>query len=328
MKRKISSIEKTLAEISKFVRDADDFIITTHVHPDGDCIASLLLFAAILKHLKKRHQLFIDDDVPKKFDFLEGVEEIERYDRSKLKFVPKVVVVLDASSLDRIGEVQEQVTSETAILNIDHHASNTNFGLFNAVEEKKSSTVEVVYALLLFWDPPVTAGIATIVYTGILCDTGRFLFPNTTLGSISTCAEMVRQGAVPDFIAHRLYCRSSQATIIGLASALRTLEFHFNGLVSCIHLSNGFLSAHRGIDTEGFVDYLLSIEGTEVEFFMCEKDPGLFRVSFRSKTYVDVNRVASVFGGGGHKRAAGCTMEGSVKKVKERILDVLGNHLR
>ena len=175
---------------------------------------------------------------------------------------------------------------------------------------------------------PVTPTIATLVYTGIMCDTGRFLFPNTNSRSLSVCSQMIRLGANSERIAEKIYFRTSQQTIRALAQALSTIEFHYNGAVACIHLSNGFLNSDEKIDTEGFVDNLLAVDGTEVEFFMLEVEPSIFRVSFRSKHFIDVNAIAKTFGGGGHKRASGCCISGTVDEVKSKIFEVIEKHLK
>lgn len=316
-----------LSRIQESIHSDDAFLITTHVNPDGDSVASVLLVAALLKHHGKRYRIIMSDPVPRKFDFLSNIEGIQFYDEKVHRPSEKTVFVVDATSLERIGDVKNIIPEDATIINIDHHMSNVTFGAVNLICENESSTAEVVYELLQFMEVPVTPEIATIVYTGVVCDTGRFLFPNTTLKSLSVCTEMVRQGAVADDIAKKIYCRTSQNTIRALAGALSTLEFHFDGAVSCMSLNNGFLQCSEGVDTEGFVDHLLSIEGTEVEFFMCEKSPNHFRVSFRSKQHVDVNRIAAHFGGGGHKRAAGCNIEGTVDEVKERILSVIEKSL-
>jgi len=318
---------RVLLQIKKCIQKSDDFLITTHINPDGDCISSVLVFAFLLKKIGKKYRILIDDDIPKKFQFLPGVKEILRFGEQHEDFQAKTIVVLDTSHLERIGNIREAIPQDAVIINMDHHTSNQNFGFSNAVDEKESSTVEVVYELFRLFKISISPEVATLVYTGIICDTGRFLFPNTTHRSLSICSDMIKKGASLDDIAENLYYRTSQKTIRALATALSTIEFHFNGAVSCIHLSNGMLESNEKVETEGFVDHLMTIEGTEVEFIMVEKEPNLFRVSFRSKRYIDVNEIAKHFGGGGHTRAAGCSIRGSVEEVRDKILHVLKSHL-
>ena len=316
-----------LDKILKCVRKDDNFLITTHINPDGDCIASVLVFAHILKHFGKKYQIVLDDEVPKKFDFIPSVQEIKQIAVQNLQIHTNVLVVLDSSSLQRIGKVQKFFQSDIPIINIDHHTSNKQFGHLNLIRDKESSTVEIVYSLLSSLNVPVSPEISTLVYTGIICDTGRFLFQNTTHRSLLVCSEMMRYGALPYQIAKSLYYRISPQTIKALVAALSTIEIYCNGRVACMYLENGFMSKEHAVDTEGFVDFLMSIEGTEVEFFMFEKKPKLFRVSFRSKNHIDVNRIAQSLGGGGHKKASGCIVTGTVDNVRKKILAAIKNQM-
>jgi len=327
MENKDCRHRRILSEVHECVQKENDFLITTHINPDGDSVASILVFASILRHLEKTYLVVLDDNVPNKFDFLPRIDEIIHFKEQAYPLQPKVLVVLDSSDLERIGKVREIITSDVRIINIDHHTSNQEFGNINVVAEEESSTVEIVYALLSLWEIPMSKEIATFVYTGIMCDTGRFRFPNTTHRSLMICSEMVRMGASPDRIAKNLYCRMSQETIRALAAALSTIEFHLSGAVCCIHLPYSAFPMIDRMDTEGFVDYVTAVEGTEVGFFMLEKKPNLFRISFRSKSCVDVNEVAQTFGGGGHTRASGCTIEGRVDQVRARVLDVLRGYM-
>ena len=254
--------------------------------------------------------------------------EIHDCKKSSPDFNPKCVIVMDCSNLDRIGCVKEYIKKDTTVINIDHHPGNKDFGNYNIVESKKSSTVEIVYKLYSHLkDVPLTPDEATLIYSGIISDTGKFVFPNTTHSSLSICSEMIKLGAKPDKIASNLYCRNTSETLKTLASALNTLEFYYEGAVSCIHLSHKNIAANGKVDTEGFVDYLLTIENTEVVFFMFEEEKNRFRVSFRSKNRVDVNEISKHFGGGGHIRASGCCIQGKLDEVKNKILDQLKNYI-
>jgi phosphoesterase RecJ-like protein len=318
---------EAVRSILAFFLESDDLLVTTHINPDGDSLASVLSLACLLKHLGKRHQIVLDDAVPAKFGFLPGVESILRVDDSGLPFVPRAAVVLDAAGPDRIGKAAQVIPAGADIVNIDHHPGNLNFGKFNLVDGSESSTVEIVCGLLSLSGMAFSPDLAFLIYTGVMCDTGRFMFPNTTDRSLSLCAEMVRLGADPVRIAKHLYYQKTPETIRAMGRALSTLELHFGGRVSSIYLDNGHCQNGGKVDTEGFIDYPLMIEGTEVIFFMLEKEPGLFRVSFRSKHRVDVNAVAQTFGGGGHTRAAGCRIQGSADEVKKKILKVLESRL-
>jgi bifunctional oligoribonuclease and PAP phosphatase NrnA len=327
MESKIHSHQPQFRRIKDVLQQHRHFLITTHIHPDGDSMASVLLFSRILGHFGKSHQIVLDDDVPKKFDFLPGIGSIARYAPSVLYPETDAVIIRDLSSLDRLGAVQSLISRDRTVIQIDHHPNEKGLGQISVLDDRESSTTELVYLFLLYCEIPVTPEVAALVYTGIVCDTGRFLFPNTTSQSLRICSDMIKHGANPETIAKRLYFRSSQNTLRALAKALSTVEFHMDGRVSCMYLNKDEFNHNEKIDTEGFIDNLLNVDGTEVEVFMLKIKPRLYKVSFRSKESVDVNEIAQIFGGGGHSRASGCQIEGHVEEVKEKILHVLGERM-
>ena len=327
MKRSKSFDQNLIKRILKHIDKNENFIITTHVNPDGDSIASLLVFSYLLKYKNKRYRLLLDDKIPKKFDFLAGVKEIEGMDISSKAIDPEVVVVLDSSDLGRIGRVKELIADDSKIINIDHHPSNDLFGDINLIMDEESSTVEIVYRLYSYLNIPVSEEVATLVYTGVMCDTGRFHFSNTNYRSLSVCAEMVKFGASPTLIANKIYYRMSTKTAQALASALSKIEFYFENRVACMYLLRCDYESSDEIDTEGFVDYLMAVEDTAVQFFMLETEENTFRVSLRSKNSINVNEIARHFGGGGHFRASGCTIHGTLDEIKSKILGTIEMYL-
>ncbi|MFO7891522.1 MAG: bifunctional oligoribonuclease/PAP phosphatase NrnA [bacterium] len=313
-------------ELQTYIKNADNFLITTHINPDGDAISSVLLFAVILDHFKKQYRIVLEDSVPDKFDFLPGVEKIEHFDSIVLKEYD-YMTALDASDLGRIGTLKETITDNVKIINIDHHTSNVYFGNINLIESDKSSTVEIVYRIFSSFDIPLTKDIATLIYTGIMCDTGRFLFPNTNSNSFKVAACMITAGAVPHEIGRNVYYRVSPDSMHLLSKALTTLDFHFNNKVSSIYLTQDSSSKNGKIDTEGFVDYLMTIDRTEVQLFFQEVTKNVFKLSLRSRSYVDVNEIAKHFDGGGHLRASGCHIKGEIGRVKHKVLEVIKEYI-
>jgi len=328
MKKKQAQHHDILNEIRDCLHTGNHFLVTTHMRIDGDAVASALVFTAILRYLGKSYQILIHDHVPDKFHFMKHVGDLKHVKSTALEPSPDTVVVLDASSLSRTGDVAALITDSMKIINVDHHPGNNRFGHYNLVDEGESSTVELVYHLFCKCDVPMTASIAETVFTGITSDTGRFRFPNTTYRSFLVCAEMLKHGVSPCKVAEHLYYNNSPETQRALARALSAMEMHYDGAVSCMHLDNAALKSGTHVDTEGFVDYLLQIRGTSVEFFMLEEKPDLYRVSFRSKMDVDVNEIAKIFGGGGHAKASGCYIQGSLPEVKKKILTTLEPYVK
>lgn len=314
-------------EIRDCIKKGDDFLITTHINPDGDSISSILLLSIILDHLDKNYIIVIDKPLPEKFNFLPFIENISIYNDIAEGFTCENFVALDASDLNRLGRLKGIAEKSKNVINIDHHPSNVLYGDINLVESDKSSAVEIVYKLFQLFNIPLSKEIAIIVYTGIMCDTGRFLFPNTNYNSLKISAEMVKAGAQPNYIGKKIYYRISKETMFTLSNALSTLEFNFENKVSSIYLLNNDLYNNENLDTEGFVDYLMKIDGTEVQIFLHEVKADLFKVSFRSNSYIDVNKVAGYFNGGGHLRASGCYISGNIQNVKNRILKVIEEYI-
>ncbi|MFC1569515.1 bifunctional oligoribonuclease/PAP phosphatase NrnA [bacterium] len=318
---------KIYQTIANYLQEKDHFLITTHVRPDGDSVSSALVLSTILDSYGKQYHIVLDDCIPKKLHYLLGIEKIHKYQENADAFSHHAVIILDSSDTNRIGQVKQLFHGNETIINIDHHPGNTYFGDLNMVDSTKSSTVEVVYPLVDFTKTKWTSALATMVYTGILSDTGRFLFANTSSDAMFICAEMVKQGADPSFISEMLYNRSSPETMRALAKALSSLEFNFDDQVTCMHLDSEYLCHSGTVDTEGFVDTITGIEGVKASFFMMERDDQEFRVSFRSKGEVDVNEVAGSFGGGGHVRASGANIDGTLEQVKQKVLKVIKRHL-
>ena len=318
---------KIYQTIVKCLEEKDHFLITTHIRPDGDSIASALVVASILDTYQKKYTIVLDDYIPKKLRFMKGVDKIREYHPGQQYPHRQVIVILDSSDADRVGRVKQLFPGNEAMINIDHHPGNKSFGSLNLVDAGKSSTVELVHHLVDFAGVPWSPALATMVYTGILSDTGRFLFANTSADALFICAEMVRQGADPSFISEMLYNRNTPETMQAYAQALSSLQFHFDRQVTCMHLDNQYLCRSGYVDTEGFVDTIAGIEGVKASFFMMEKEHHEFRVSLRSKGEVDVNLAAKAFGGGGHVRASGCNVSGALDEVRQKVLDVLKQYL-
>ena len=316
-----------LDAVCNVLKREDHFLITTHIRPDGDSLASVLVLGHVFESLGKKHWIVLDDPIPAKYRFLPGIETILQVQPSLPMNRHDVCVVMDSSTLNRIGSLCGLVQGCRMIINIDHHHSNEHFGHLNWVNGDESSTVEMVYAVLVRLGIPLTKDVATLVYAGIVCDTGCFRFPNTTDRSLEICGEMIRKGVSPKYIADKMFYQKNPDTLRALAHALGSMELYFNDTVGCIHIRKDDLEGLSEADTEGFVDYLQLVPGTKVNFFMREEAENRYRVSLRSKNNIPIDEVARVFGGGGHAQAAGCTIEGSVMDVRNRILEVLRRRL-
>ena len=291
------SLTETAAELKAHER----IVLTAHVNPDGDAIGSSLGLMHALKALGKEVQVFIDDDIPAAFSVLPGYELIGKPEEGQN--IPADLLVAVDVSLDRIGRVKEAVKAPT--LNIDHHITNDGKADKLYLDGNAAATAEIIYQLIEELGVPCTQEMAMCLYTGLAMDTGWFRFSNTTPNTMRGAAALLACGAQPHVISEALEQRPF-AEVQSLAFALQKIELLACGKVAGICLDHASLQEHEA--PEGLIGMVRVIEGVDIAFTLKEKEPGLCRVSLRSKG-VDVTKIALKFGGGGHVRAAGCTIE-------------------
>ncbi|RMF93018.1 MAG: bifunctional oligoribonuclease/PAP phosphatase NrnA [Nitrospinota bacterium] len=327
--RSLSAIER---EIVTFLQEAgaDNLLITSHVNPDGDGIAAMLAFGKIAQFLGKRYGILVDGTPSTRLNFLVDFSTIQSLNGNPLTFTPEVLVVLDCPELDRIGKVKTLLPSQVSIINIDHHPGNARFGRFNLVDPQASASTEVLYSLCKAFRLPLDTALATQIYTGIVFDTGRFRYSRVTSKTLRLCAELLQQSDLDvQMVAERLFYDHSFATLKLLGVALQQLEMHYGGKVAVMYLDHATLNRpeFRDADTEGFVDYTISITGVEVGMLFQEYEPEKIRISLRSRGPFDVQAIAKQFGGGGHKKAAGCRQQGKLAIVMARVLEEVQQRL-
>jgi bifunctional oligoribonuclease and PAP phosphatase NrnA len=304
-------------------RDSDRFLVASHVNPDGDGLGSMLACGRILRSLGKQAWLVADGMLSPRYAYLPGVDSVVPYrDGLEAELPVANVITVDVPVLSRLERVARLIPDTATILKIDHHPSDDHFGRFNYVGADVSSTAELVYHLCVALDVPFDADLGTWICSGIAFDTGRFRFSSTTADALKIAGEMVGAGANPQLIAEQLFYEYRLPTLSLLALTLQSLECRFDGRLAILSLEHAQLSQepYRGEDTDGFVDYAASLQGVEVALFLREHQPGEIRVSLRAKHAFDVRAVAEVFGGGGHRKASGARLSGSIAEAKARLV--------
>ena len=309
-------MEVSITRSAELLNKADHIILTAHIHPDGDALGSLLALYAYLAAQGKQVRMLLDDEIPRTFRFLADWEKIEKPDNSEI--AADLLVVLDASDLERIGKVRNAV--KAPILNLDHHISNLKFADYWYVDSQAAATGEIILKLLNTVKAAITADMAAALFTAIATDCGFFRFANTSAETLRFASELVALGAKPHIISENLDTKPL-AVIEALPKVLETLEIVDCGQgrqIAALTLRQEILADLRE-DTEGFINYPRNIEGVEIAVMFKETDNSV-RVSLRSKT-VDVSKIALGFGGGGHARAAGCTVAEPLNKAKRLIME-------
>ncbi len=306
-----------------FIEAEDDFLLTTHVNSDADGIGACMAWAHLLRSLGKRADIGLPEPPAGQCSFLAGWDGVRHFaDLDLTRY--RCAIVADCPSLDRIGPVRPCLSADIRLLNIDHHQDNECFGAVNIVEEV-SSTCELLYHLASGLGYEVDAVAADQLYAGILFDTGGFRFSLTTATTFEVAADLVRRGARLDAIAQDVFGNKSFGSVKQRGQAIESLVLRLGGRVAVLHLDREAMSAG---EPDEVVNYGLMIRDVEVAVLLKERAPGCYRISLRSRDKVDVSRVASTFGGGGHTRAAGLELTGAPEDIVENVLAEIDHYLK
>lgn len=309
----------SLVQVLEKLQAAKSVVITGHVHPDGDCLGSILALNRYLRHNNINSRMILDDDIPSHFGFLSDLNLIEK---PKEQIEANLLVVLDASDRERIGKVNELV--KAPILNIDHHISNNRFADFLYLDSAAAATGSILFELFQQAEFHPDELTATCLYTAIATDCGFFRYANTTASTMHYAASLLECGVKPVAISEALETKPAKG-IFTLIRVLETLELVSSGKLAYITVSADILESEQS--TDDYINYPRSIEGVEVAIMFKQVDPNLTRVSLRSRG-IDVSAIALLFGGGGHKRAAGCTITGPFADAKQRMLATVDQALK
>lgn len=311
----------TLEEIAALLLAQDKHVLCPHVSPDGDALGSTLALKMALEKAGKKVTVMVDDDVPKAFGFLPQIDcFVKPADGEVVE--TDLLVVLDASSLDRIGKVAQAVKAK-AVANIDHHISNTQFADYLYLNTEAAATAEILCNLVEKLGITPDKNLATCLYTGIYTDCGSFRYANTTPGTMRAAAKLLEYGARPNEISDALGT-NTRANIEMLGKVLQTLAFYNDGKISTLEINSDLYD--KDVNTDNFISFARYIEGVDVAVLFKAVEPAVTRVSMRSQD-TDVAAIALSFGGGGHVRAAGCTVELPLEQAKAKVLEAIGKAL-
>jgi phosphoesterase RecJ-like protein len=312
-------------QVLQELRQADKLLLTTHENPDGDALGSLLAMHRMLQQLGKDSLMFMSpDEFPLPWEYrgfsFDGLVGAPPADVSE-----RTIVFLDCGNIDRmpVDFLQEDGLH---ILNIDHHHDNTRFGTVNLVCPIASCTAEIVWRLSKELDVEITPGIADALYVGLVTDTGRFMYENTSADAHRMAAELIEAGVQPHAVYRRLWEDLPFRRLQLLQRALASVERHDDGALTIAHLVKRDYEETGALETdsEGVVDHMRAVEGTRVAVLvrelLSEDREGMRKVSLRATDgSVDVSKLARAFGGGGHPQAAGFSTAVPYPELVERL---------
>lgn len=313
-------------EIIRKIKESNKIAILSHIMPDGDSLGSSLALCNALNSAGKKSRFILDDTPPLKYRFLKNYDKIERpgdYESFD------IVIVIDCGDEERLGAAKKYLT-DNFIINIDHHISNNGFGNLNMVDTNAAAAGEIVYQIIKIMDLTMDKEISECLYTAIVTDTGQFQYSNTTSVTHQIAGDLLNNGVNAPEMYERIYQSNSKEKLLLTKEVLNTLEFFNNDSISCISLSKKQMEAvnAKEEDSDGLINLARDIEGVETAVFLRELDENKIKVGFRSKRIVDVSKIAERFGGGGHKRASGCTVCGTLEQVKSDIIEAVAKEIR
>lgn len=316
--------------IIEYIKGSNDFVVTSHISPDGDNIGSTLAIYYALKILGKNVYYVLDDNAPLNLEFLvEGITKLSSQEFISLNLDDYNLIALDCGDKSRVCVSEEIKNSAKKIICIDHHASNDSYGDLNYIDVNASSTSELVYNMLVRLNEVdsiniINENIATALYTGLVTDTGNFSYSSTHPSSFEMAKNLLLLGAKRDEIIQNVFQSNSYNYYKLLGEALNTLDI-VKEKIACISLTIDMLQRNEMSfnDVDGITNYTRDIKNVEVGIFLKQKKENEVKVSLRSKNYVNVSKIAQSFNGGGHIRAAGCTIYDTVENAKEKILQAV-----
>jgi phosphoesterase RecJ-like protein len=303
---------------------AQRIALAGHVNPDGDTLGCILALAHVLKGMDKDVTVLSVDGVPDIYLWLPGAEWVQT-GTERRDF--EVAVVCDAGTLERIGSsLRPVMESAPCLIDIDHHVADGPFGQIRILDATAAATAELIWKLIRTMQracgkPLATKAVAECLMTGLITDTGSFRFMNVTPQTFELAARLERLGALPAPIAELVFENRTYASVKLLGRALDSLQVSPDGQVAWAHVTAQDFADLDAIDaeTEGIVNHVRAINGVQVGILFREVPGKKVRVSMRARDGADVNKVAHVFGGGGHKLAAGCSIEPPLADV-ERVV--------
>ncbi|HHV27277.1 MAG TPA: bifunctional oligoribonuclease/PAP phosphatase NrnA [Tissierellia bacterium] len=308
----------------EYIKASNNIYLASHIQPDGDNIGSLLALGRAIEKLNKNVHVIKVDNIPKDYQFLPNMHLFKELNTEK---DIDLFIALDSGDIDRLGIAKDMALKAKKLINIDHHITNENFGDLNIVLPTASATGEIVYRIIKEMDVEMDEDISTCLYVAISTDTGSFMYDSTTKYTHLVAADLLSKDIDLNNIIVNIYqSRTLERTRLFIES-LNTLDILKKGKIAIVKVTQDMLKTCRATleDAEGIVSFIRDIENVEVACILKEVNKEEIKVSLRSKKKVDVSNISLRFNGGGHKRAAGCTIYDNIENAKKLILNEIYN---
>lgn len=312
------------------IKKSKSLIILAHIGPDGDTLGSMLALKEIIAQsgFINKIDTVIVGKKPDIYSFLPDINGVKNPGDKDLYKNYDLSIAVDCGSIDRLGDSVDLFRNAKTTVNIDHHFGNPKFADINWIEPSASSCGQILYKIIDYLGINLTKNIATNIYTAILTDTGGFKFENTLPETFEICAKLVEAGANPTYIYKKCYESKPLPMIKLLAKAIDKTVFIDNDRISYTSVSRELMESLKATDdhVDGISETLRQISTVEIAIVFKETMKGDTKVSFRSNG-INVSEIARFFGGGGHKLAAGCTIEKNIPDAINEIIPIVKKQL-
>ncbi|AHV97817.1 DHH family phosphoesterase [Paenibacillus sabinae] len=307
----MQSYEQSLRQTQQFLLDHDDYLVVSHIQPDGDAVSSTLAVGWLLSCLGKKYTMLNEGPIPTRMKYLWKAEEIADMSVNPPERTFSHVICVDCADFQRVGQTQRYFDPNALIVNIDHHPTNNGYGTVQLIKPDAAATAEILFDLLKQFDIHWDADIATAIYTGLLTDTGGFRYANTSPKVMEIASELLSLGVNGPELAETLLEEMTLPQLKILSRALEGLQLTPEGDIAWVSITPQDMvdCGAANEDLEGIVNYPRNIQGVEVGILFKVIHDQAVKASFRSAGKVDVAALAQIFGGGGHTRAAGAKLD-------------------
>lgn len=306
-------------KVKKKIKQYSDFLIIGHVSPDGDTLGSGMALALGLKALGKQAAFALDGELPDKLGFVGTYGTLYRFENFPRRPY-ECMIGVDTGDLTRMGRFSELFSRQQHTIVIDHHMTNPGFGELNLIRPYGASG-QIILELLEGMKVPIGKEIANLLYAALSTDTGNFSYTNTDASLLHAAARLREYGAEIPKLTEVIYRQRSLGATRLIGRAIDRMRLSEDGRMAQLYVLQSDYDELGAVksDCDELINYAREIKTVEIAMFLRQVAQEKFKVSFRSKKYVDVSSLAVAFGGGGHKYAAGCTVDGNLEKVSRQI---------
>ena len=318
----------SLEQIANRIKLAKNVLIVGHMRPDGDAFGSALALSCALNGLGIENEVCVETDIPSNLAFIDGIDRVKKAPTKAYD----LLVTVDCSDEQRLGALQDEFLSarrkKIDTVNIDHHISNNGFAKYNYVRECSANCMNIAQ-LIADMGASFDKKTAEYLLIGLLTDSGNFSHDDVTEETLTLAAKLVAAGADIRYYNYMLFKKQPKARAALFAKTMSGMRYYHDDRFAVIVISKENMElcgADNGM-TEGFVDFPLNVDTVEVAASVMEVKKGQYKISLRSKEYADVNKIAGVYGGGGHIRAAGCMLFGDVEEVIDKLSYTVSQYL-